>query len=143
MQIRVIKQRDLEMLVDEYIGENLLYLDALQKGVEQNVMIKDKLVNKENKLLLTIYLNKEIGQKVTVSDADARQYYENNRDKWSGEYKDVEKSVKFELRNDRLNDRRNDLIDELRKKYKVRYNETLLKKIATELTEEKSTKAKT
>jgi len=142
MNLQVLTKKDLEMLADDFITQNLLFLDALQKGADQDALIKDKLSNKENKLLLTKYLQEELGRKVVVSDAEARQFYDNNRDKWTGEYKDVETSVKFDLRNKQLHERRRELIDKLKKKYKVRYNELLLEKVARQLTDEKSAKRK-
>ncbi len=135
-----LTEKDLSHFADNYINQYVLYLDALEKGADNDVLVKDKLVNKEYRTLYTKYLKEEIVQKVTVTDADAKQYYDNNRDKWTVEYKVIEKRVKFELRDKRQHEKKDAVGNKLRKKYNVRYNEALLKKMADRLTEEKKVK---
>lgn len=137
-----LKNEDLDVFVEHYVSQNLLYLDGLEKGADRDKLIKDKFVNKEHRLLLTKYLNEEIGQKVKVIDSDAIEHYNINRDKWKAEYKVVEKSVKYDLRKILLTERKNELVDKLRKKYNVCYNEPLLKKLADQLTAGKRGKSK-
>lgn len=142
-QLSALTREDLSHFVDKYINQYVLYLDALEKGVENDELIKDKLVNKEFRLLLAKYLKEQIASKVMITDEDARKYYADNRDKWAGAYENVEKTVKFELRDQQLHEIRNALLDDLRKKYDVRYNEPLLEELAEVLTEEKAAKART
>lgn len=136
-----LTEPDLSHFIEDYVSQYLLYLDALEKGVDQNELIQDQLVNKENKTLLNRYLNEEIAQKVFISDADAREHYEKNPDKWKAKYEDLASTVKGDLKNIRLLEKKNELVDQLQDKYKVRYNESLLTKIAAELTQEKSSKS--
>jgi hypothetical protein len=135
-----LKEEDLSNFADNLATQYLLYLDAMEKDVDKNVLIKDKLVNKEYRLLLSKYLKEEIAQKVLISDADARKHYNNNRDKWTADYEKVEKSVKFDLKNSKLHERKNRITSKLRKKYSIRYNESLLNEIAQILTDEKRIK---
>ncbi len=132
-----LTENDLSHFVDDYTAQYLLYLDALEKGTDQNILIKDKLKNKEHKILLSKYLTEEISQKVVVSDDDARKHYDNNRDKWKAKYEDVAKTVKHDLRNKQLYEKKDDLTRKLRKNYKVRYNRSLLKEVSEQLTKEK------
>jgi len=133
-----LTEKDLSHFADDYIAQYLLYLDALEKRVDQNILIKDQLENKEHRILLTKYLKEEIAQKVVISDDDARKHYENNRNKWKAKYEDVASLVKNDLKNKRLLEKKNELVNKLQKKYKARYNEPLLKEVAEKLTNEKS-----
>jgi hypothetical protein len=138
----LLTEKDLGYFVDDYVAQYLLYLDALEKGVDQNPLIKDQLENKEHRILLTKYLKEEIAHKVVISDDDARKHYENNREKWRAKYEDVASSVKNDLKNKRLLEKKNNLKNKLKKKYQVRYNESLLREIAEQLTNEKKLKNK-
>lgn len=140
MQFPSLKKEDLIYFVDDYTAQYLFYLDAIEKGADQNILVKDKLENKEHKILLSKYLTEEITQKVVVSDDDARKHYDNNRDKWKAKYKDVAKTVKHDLINKRLHEKKDELKNKLQKRYKVRYNESLLKEVAEQLTNEKKLK---
>lgn len=131
---------DFNHFVDDYVSQYLMYLDALEKKVDQNELIQDQLVNKENKTLLNRYLNEEIAHKVVISDADAREHHQKNTDKWKAKYEEVASTVKGDLKNKRMLERRDELVKQLRDKYDVRYNKPLLLKIAKELTLEKSGK---
>lgn len=141
-QLPELTAKDLSHFADDYIAQYLLYLDALEKGVDQNTLIKDQLENKEHRILLTKYLKEEIAQKVVISDDDARKHYENNRNKWKAKYEDVASLVKNDLKNKLLLEKKNELVNKLRKKYKLRYNETLLIEVAEKLTNEKKLKNK-
>jgi len=137
-----LTEQDISHFADVYIAQYLLYLDALEKGVDQDKLIQDQLVNKEHRLLLSQYLKEEIAQKVVITDADAKKYYEDNRDRWKAKYEDVASNVKGDLKNKRLLEKKNELVNQLKKKYKVRYNEALLKAVAEGLSNEKKLKNK-
>jgi len=139
-QIPHLTEKDLSHFVDEYIAHHLLYLDAFEKQVEHDPLIKDKLENKEHRILLNQYLNEEIARKVVITDDDARKYYQQTRGKWEADYEKIASNVKNELKNKRLVDKKNELVNKLQNKYPIRYNEALLMQIAEELTNEKSAK---
>jgi len=132
-----ITENDLGSFADNYINQYVLYLDALEKGADDDVLVKDKIINKEHRTLFSKYLKEEMAQKVSFSDADARQYHNNNRDKYEAEYKSLEQRVKFDLRDKLLHEKIDKTADRLRKKYGVRYNEPLLRKISAQLTKER------
>ena len=136
-----LKKEDLDQFVENYCTQNLLYLDGLEKGADQNALVKDKLINKEHRFLLTKYLNEEIGKKAIVTDDAAINYYNDNRDKWKADYETIEKTVKQALRKKLIQDRREELINKSLKKYKVIFNEELLKRLADQFTEEKKEKS--
>jgi hypothetical protein len=136
-----LKKEDLDQFVENYCTQDLLYLDGLKKGADQNALVKDKLINKEHRFLLTKYLNEEIGKKAIVTDDAAINYYNDNRDKWKADYETIEKTVKQALRKKLIQDRRQELINKSLKKYKVIFNEELLKRLADQFTEEKKEKS--
>jgi hypothetical protein len=138
MQFDKLTNEDLRMLVGDYIDQNLLYFDAIEKGIDQNAMIKDKLTNKENRSLLTKYLKEQIGNKIVIDESDVRRFYEDNREDFIGEYEDVEVNVKSKLRSRLLNQRKEELVNMLRDRYTVLFNDTLLNSVASQLTAAKS-----
>ena len=134
LRLAKLSENDLHQFVADYIAQHVLYLDALEKGVHHNTLIKDKLENKEHRILLTKYLKEELAQKIRLSEKEARAYYKKNRDKWQGQYSDVASNIKSELKGKKLQEKKEEIIEKLHKKYKVRYNEQLLKNIADQLT---------
>jgi len=120
------------------VAQHLLYLDALEKGVDQDELVRDMLENKEHKTLLARYLKAELYDQVTVSEDEARSHYDRHRDKWSGKYEDVAPSVKGDLKDKLLIEKKNDLIERLRDKHEIRYNEPALAELARQLTDEKA-----
>ncbi len=136
-----LSEADLSQFIDKYIQQYVLYLDALALGVDKDELIMDKLENKEFRLLLSKYLKEKIASKVVISEAEARQYHADSREKWSGAFENTEKMIRFELRDKKLHEIRNDMINKLQKKHTVRYNEPLLEDLAILLTEEKQAKA--
>jgi hypothetical protein len=133
LKIRKIARQDIEHSTDDYISKYVLYLDAVEKGVEKDRLVMDQLVNKEHRLLLSEYLKREIADKITISDSDALRYYNSNKNKWTVEYAKAAATIKNDLKNKAMEKRKNELINKLQKKYLVRYNEPLLKKIAEQL----------
>ncbi|MBN1479986.1 peptidyl-prolyl cis-trans isomerase [candidate division KSB1 bacterium] len=133
-----IAENDLSYFADDYINQYLLYLDVLDKNIPLDDLTVDQLVNKEHRLLLSHYLKEEIAAQVVISDDEARQYYEDNRERWQASFDKVLNIVRGELRNERLKETKQDIVDELGKKYAIRYNDTLLSELAEQLTAEKS-----
>lgn len=139
VQFSNLMVEDLNHFINGYIDYYLLYLDADEKGVDQDKFVKDKLENKIHRILLTKYLKEEIAGKITFTEEDVLQHYNNNPQKWNGPFKSVESSVKNDLRMQRMLVFKDKVLEELRNKYhNIQYNETLLAEIAGELTLEKN-----
>ena len=136
-QIHKLTEQDLTQFVDEYIAQYLLYLDAVEKGVDQKSVIQDKLQNKEHRLLIAKYLKDEIAKKIKISDEDAQAHYQAHQNKWNAGFEEVISLVKDDLMNQRLIERKENVLKKLHSKYDVRYNEPLLVKLAEQLTAEK------
>ncbi len=140
-EFKKLTKTDLAQFADDYVAQYLLYLDALKKGVEQNELIQDRLINKEHRQLLTMYLNEEIAKKVTVTDEETLDYYKQHSDRWNDDFEAVKTLVRNDVKNKKMEDYRDSVIKKLRKKYRVRYNKPLLASIARELTKKKAAQA--
>ncbi|MBN1996787.1 hypothetical protein JW935_04485 [candidate division KSB1 bacterium] len=132
-KIPEIDLQDLEHFTDDTISRYVLYLDAAEKGIDRDPFLKDQLINKEHRLLLTEYLDEEISKKITISDAEALKYYQENSNKWTVEYEKVAAIIKNTLKKKAMEERRSGLIKKLQQKYRFRYNEPLLQKVAEQL----------
>jgi len=130
VQLTELTDRDLQHFLDDFTIQLLLSLDAAEKGVLGDPYIQDQLENKAHRLLLPEYLKQEIAQKVVLSDADVRAYYEANRTNWPGEYEKIALNVKNDLKNKKMQQMREAQIQRLRQQYAVRYHDIKLKNIA-------------
>lgn len=68
------------VILDELINQKLLLLDATSNFYEADPAFKAELNKAKESLLVSFALQKAI-EKVTVTDADARAYYDQNKDK--------------------------------------------------------------
>lgn len=132
-----ITQKDIDEIVNNLANITVLYSDALEKGVDNVEIIRDRFENNENRLLYSKYLKEEISDKVVVSEEDARDYFNNNRDEWKGEFNEVKRAVIKKLRQKLMYQRRDELIEKFKSDFNIQYNMELLKELADKFTEEK------
>lgn len=76
-----------EKLLDGMIQEELITQESLKNGIDKTESYKKSLADVKKQLLVREYLNKEIIDKVKVSDKDMENYYEINK----AEYVEQEK----------------------------------------------------
>ena len=72
-----------ENFLNELIKRELLYKEALKKGIDKDPEYAKKLEDFKKITLVGLLLQKEIEGKVKVSDQDIKQYYEKNKDKFA------------------------------------------------------------
>ena len=65
-------------LVDAIIDEELLYLAAEKTDLRYDDTVKEQIRQAEKNILITAYYDKNIRQKVDVTDAEIEKYYNNN-----------------------------------------------------------------
>ena len=140
--VEKIAQKDIDEFVNNFANIIVLYSDALEKGVDNIEIIRDKFENNENRLLYSKYLKVEISDKISVSEEDAKDYYNNNRDEWKGEFNEVKYNIIRKLRQKLMYQRSDELIEKFKSDINVQYNEKLLKKLADKFTEEKKSAIK-
>lgn len=71
-----------DMLLDSMINQKLLYEEALKQNLGKDAGVKKQTEDATKEILIKEYLKKEVEQKVTVSDADAKTFYDGNKDKF-------------------------------------------------------------
>jgi peptidyl-prolyl cis-trans isomerase C len=72
-----------EKFLEELVKRELLYKEALKKGLDKDQEYVKKLEDFKKITLVGLLLQKEIEAKVKVSDQDVKAYYEKNKDKFS------------------------------------------------------------
>jgi len=72
-----------EKFLEELIKRELLYKEAIKKGLEKDPEYVKKLEDFKRITLVGLLLQKEIEGKVKVSDQEIKQYYEKNKDKFA------------------------------------------------------------
>lgn len=63
------------MLLDKIVSANLIYLDALRKGVDKRPEYRDRLRRFENNMLAGLYKRKEFAADDSVSEEEVQKYY--------------------------------------------------------------------
>jgi hypothetical protein len=142
--IKQIVRKDIEVFIDDLSSQLALYLDAKDKKIiDSNETLKDQVENKFNKELYKKFLKKEISDKVVVSDEDARNFYEDNRETWKGEFEAVKNSIIYRIRNSKMLELKENLVKDLSNSYDLLYNDSVLEELSQKLTNEKKTQNST
>ena len=64
--------------VDKLIEEEIIYQEAVERGLRDDPEVAKRLEQAERNLLISEYFNKQILDKIEVSEEEIRQYYDNN-----------------------------------------------------------------
>lgn len=72
-----------EKFLDELIKRELLYKEALKKGLDKDSEYLKKIEDFKKITLVGLLLQKEIESKVKVSDQDVKDYYEKNKERFA------------------------------------------------------------
>ncbi len=73
-------QLDKSMVLDQMISEILLIQEAKNKGLEEDKDVLEQIKKITEQILVQTLIEREILDKVKVSDGDAAKYYEENKD---------------------------------------------------------------
>jgi len=102
-------------LLDKIISANLLYLDALDKGVDQNPVYQHDLERFADDTLVTMYRQKVLIGDIPVSDEEIMAYYDKHINTEETPFtKDVGTAIEASLRNKKFQARRADQRERLR-----------------------------
>lgn len=69
-----------ERFLDEMIKKELLYQEALKRGLDKNPEFAQKLEEFKKLTLISILLEKEIEEKTRVTEQDVKDYYDQHKD---------------------------------------------------------------
>ncbi|OYD16455.1 hypothetical protein CH330_02755 [candidate division WOR-3 bacterium JGI_Cruoil_03_51_56] len=113
------------------IEEDLLYDDALHRGLDKLPRVQKKLAQKHSDLLYEALYKKEITDKVTVSDKAVRNYYEQNRSKYvNSKFEAVSSMIRHRLLAERRDKRLKEYTAGLRSKANITIDEVALRSVA-------------
>ncbi len=101
------------LVLDKVIGANLLYLDALKKGIQNDPVYRQDVERFSGAMLGSLY-RRNLDKDVTVTDEEVRNYYKKNIAKGTPFTPDVRKSIEARLREERFKARQADMQKRLR-----------------------------
>ncbi len=73
-----VEQR--KKLIDGLVDNELLYSDAIKKGIEKNPEVIEKLERAKKDTLVKYIVEQEIDKKITVSKDEIKDYYDKNKE---------------------------------------------------------------
>jgi parvulin-like peptidyl-prolyl isomerase len=101
------------LVLDKVISANLLYLDALKKGMQNDPVYQRDVENFSGAMLGSLY-RRNLDKDITVTDEEVRNFYKNNIAKGTPFTPDVRKSIEARLREERFKARQADMQKRLR-----------------------------
>ncbi len=75
----------LRRFVEEYANKELLYLEALKQGLDKDAEVRRRVAAAEKTILTQYLLDKQLADKVKVTDAEIKKYIEENKDQFTAE----------------------------------------------------------
>ncbi len=77
-----------EQFLQGRLGREVLYREALAQGLSDKPQVKRLLEELERGVLSRQMMNRQLAEKIHITETDLRTYYEANRDKYTEEIKD-------------------------------------------------------
>jgi peptidyl-prolyl cis-trans isomerase C len=109
------------------IEEDLIYDDALHRGLDKLPDISSRLAAKREDVLYRALLKKEISDKLVVSDADVMDYFRQNRQNFaSPDSNQVANMIRSRLLNERRDARMQEYLAGLKAKAKITIDQAAL-----------------
>ena len=79
---RDVVEKNKKRYLDEIIMETLLYEEAVRSGADRDKEVKEVIADAKKKIVMAKYVKSEVEDNVKVTDAETKQYYEYNKDKF-------------------------------------------------------------
>jgi parvulin-like peptidyl-prolyl isomerase len=116
--------------VKREIEDDLMYEDALKRGLDKKPDIRKQLARRHDDLLYQELFKKEVSQASSVTDADVAAYYQQNKANFTDtSYARVSAMIRSRLQRERGDARFKEFADGLRAKAKISVNQALLRKV--------------
>jgi hypothetical protein len=127
--------------LQSWLAQEVLYRDALEKGLMEQPEVKKVLEEVTRGVLSQQLMNKELADKINVTETDLQTYYQANKDKYAEptnkedpnsverqkSYNEVREQVMNELMSKKSQDVQNNLIEQMMNKYNVIIHTSVLK----------------
>ena len=110
-------------LMDKMISANLLYLDALKKGVDKDPGYTNDLQNFSNAVLASLYRKKVLVGELEVSEDEIQAFYKASIAPGTELTEEVRTGIEASIRNQKLKEKNAALRDRLRDGIEVTINE--------------------
>jgi parvulin-like peptidyl-prolyl isomerase len=114
------------MVLDKVISANLLYLDALRKGIQNDPVYRRDVERFSAAMLGSLYPQQQARESIKVTDAEIKNFYKTKIAKGTPFTPDVRQSIEARLREDRYNAKRADLRKSLREGVEIVVDQTKL-----------------
>jgi len=120
------------------IEEDLLYQDALDKGLNKLPQVAEKLGRKRKSLLRSALYEKEIEARAEVTDGEVRSYFETNRDNYpTSDFAAVEGLIRRRLKAQREQEIELEFLADLKAKAEITVDESVVEEIVRHILDEK------
>lgn len=113
-------------LLDKIVSANLVYLDALDKGVDKSPVYQHEVERFTESTLVTTYRQNVLIGDISVSDEEIMAYYENNIVEGTPFTRDVGMAIEASLRKKKFTARKADQRERLREGIEVTVDEAQL-----------------
>ncbi|MGB5538834.1 MAG: peptidyl-prolyl cis-trans isomerase [Gammaproteobacteria bacterium] len=113
-------------LLDKVISSNLLYLDAVEQGMDKDPGYLQDLQDFSDGMLALVYKRRHAGARIAVSEKEAKAFFDDNMapgTEWNDE---TRLAIEARLRKQKLTSGSRELREQLREGYKVTINVTEL-----------------
>jgi peptidyl-prolyl cis-trans isomerase C len=130
----------LATLLDEILKKEMLYQEAKKKKLDETEEYRRRLHDLERKLIVEMLLIDEIEKKASVTDEEAKKFYDDNREKFTSPpspgskgkgklipFEQVEDLIKSRLLGQKQRQAFEDYVASLSESYKVELNEEAIK----------------
>ena len=114
------------ILLDNIVSANLLYLDALDKGVDKNAVYQHEVERFTESELVSMYRKKILVGDIPVSDEEIMAFYDNNIMEGTPFTKDLGVAIEAKLRKNKYQVRMADLRERLREGISISIDEAQL-----------------
>lgn len=75
-----IVEKNRKLYLDDMIIEQLLYEEAVRKGVNRDREVVDLLNEAKRKIFIAKYIKNEVDDKIRISELEMKEFYDSNRD---------------------------------------------------------------
>ena len=114
------------LVLDKVISANLLYLDALNKGMQNDPVYRQDVERFSATVLGSLYRQRHAAANIKVTDAEIRKYYKNNIAQGTPFTPQVRMSIEARLREERYKASEADLQKHLRQGVKIAVDQSKL-----------------
>lgn len=114
------------VLLDKMVSANLLYLDALEQGVDDDPAYRRDMLEFRNAILAALYRDRFLSAAVTITDKDIEAYYHSTGGTDTGMTDDVRTAIESVLRKQQFDELSARARPRLREGLEIRINEDQL-----------------